>query len=174
MKKSFNLFSFYHSKTWQKFRQQFIADRLARDGELKDDYTGVPILKERDAILHHKVFLTEENVNDFNISLNPDNIALVSQETHNRIHDKFNCNSRKIYITTSREKKGYYDLIVSWQSLFNAIGGNEKAILNTYQIYNLLIDNLKTNYGKWNSALVIAKDEADLKRLKRVLQAEEV
>lgn len=162
---------FYRTDLWLNFRKQFIADRLARDGELRDDYTG-QVLLGGDAILHHKVFLTEDNVNDFSISLNPDNIALVSHETHQRIHDKFNCNERKIYITTEQNKQGYFDLVISWQKLFKALGGNERAKLNTYKVYDLLLDNLRTNYGKWNTALVIAKNEIELKRLQRLLGAE--
>lgn len=84
----FCLDTFYRSKEWRKFRQIVIQERTKDDGFVYDEETGEPILKGYDIILHHKIYLTEENVNDTNISLNPDNIEIVSHRTHNKIHNK--------------------------------------------------------------------------------------
>ena len=78
---------FYRSKEWEDFRQVVIAKRLERDGEVIDEYTGKPIVKKYDIILHHKQPLTLDNVNDYNISLNENNIMVVSQNSNNKIHE---------------------------------------------------------------------------------------
>lgn len=173
-KGKFTLRKFYNSNLWTRFREHYIAERLARDGILKDDITGQSLKGDVDTILHHKIFLTEDNVNDFNISLNPDNIMLVSHETHQKIHNKFNCNGRKIFITLNENLQGFADIVISWKRLFKAVGENEKAISNTYQIYDLLIDNIRTGYGKWTTALIIAKDTLEKKRLIKMLGAEDL
>ena len=83
-----DLFSFYRSREWEKFRQMVIAERVHDDGFVYDEVTEQPITKAYDIILHHKIELTEENVNDYDISLNPQNIMIVSHKTHNYIHNK--------------------------------------------------------------------------------------
>ena len=56
--------TFYHSKEWQNFRRVVLDERTKADGFVYDEITVKPIVKAYDAILHHTVFLTEENVND--------------------------------------------------------------------------------------------------------------
>ena len=84
----FKLFDFYRSKEWQRFRDIVISERMHDDGFVYDEITGKPIVKKHDIILHHKIELTEDNVNDYSVSLNPDNIMIVSHKTHNAIHNK--------------------------------------------------------------------------------------
>ena len=86
-----NLSEFYRSEEWRTFRQVVINDRMTEDGFILDEETGKPIVKRYDIILHHKEELTEENVFDYNISLNPNNIMIVSHKTHNIIHNCFLC-----------------------------------------------------------------------------------
>ncbi|MGN0768453.1 MAG: hypothetical protein ACI4M8_03755, partial [Christensenellales bacterium] len=64
------LSDFYRSKEWADFRQVIIAERTRADGFVYDEVTGKPIVKAYDLILHHKIELTLENVNDCNITLN--------------------------------------------------------------------------------------------------------
>ena len=64
--------SFYRSKPWIDL---MTVIRLERGNIC--EHCGKPIVKKYDAIGHHKIELTEENVEDANISLNPDNIMLV-------------------------------------------------------------------------------------------------
>ena len=81
----YTLDTFYSSKEWRRFRDVVINDRISDDGFIYDEVTNKPILKAYDIILHHTTFLTNENVNDHNISLNPDLIQIVSHKTHNYI-----------------------------------------------------------------------------------------
>ena len=87
----YSLSEFYRSKEWADFRAFLIAERMAADGFVYDEITGKPIVKAYDIILHHKIELTLENVNDVNITLNPDNIQIVSFKTHNEIHNRYLC-----------------------------------------------------------------------------------
>ena len=93
------LSEFYRSKEWEAFRKVIIDERTDADGFVRDEVTGKPIVKQYDIILHHcKTFLTEENVNDRNISLNPDNIQIVSHKTHNMLHDKLGYRRKEIFL----------------------------------------------------------------------------
>ena len=92
------LSAFYTSKEWADFRQVLIAERTAADGFVYDEITGKRIVNAYDIILHHKSPLTLDNVNDANISLNPDNIQIVSFKTHNEIHERFGTWTRHIYL----------------------------------------------------------------------------
>ena len=172
---AYSLATFYQSQIWQKFRDTFIADKLQAEGELIDEETGKPILKKSLAILHHKIHLTEDNVNDFNISLNPENIELVSLETHNKIHNKFNCsNARKIYISKNADSKIQCDLRVDFDSINKVLGGSPLTWQNAWKLYYSLIDDIYYNYGKWKTALVVCRKDIEYKKLKEKLQAEEI
>ena len=74
----FTLENFYQSKEWERFRLTIIGERTKDDGFIYDEVTNKPILRMYDLILHHIEELTPENVNDYNVSLNPKNIMVVS------------------------------------------------------------------------------------------------
>ena len=42
-----------------------------------------------EVIAHYKTPLTMQNVNDYSVSLNPENIMLVTHKAHNEIHSRF-------------------------------------------------------------------------------------
>ena len=78
-----DLKAFYKSSQWQEEREYLYHKRLNENGELICWHCGKPIYEKYDAILHHwKVELTIQNVNDFSISLNEDNLVLVKLCTH--------------------------------------------------------------------------------------------
>ena len=64
--------AFYKSKAWRRCRASFIADRRRIDGGLCQCCHELP-----GYIVHHKVILTPENINDPEIALNH---ALLSYE----------------------------------------------------------------------------------------------
>lgn len=73
---------FYRSKEWKKIREYIFErdkglcqDCLNNTGELTPG-------KE----VHHKIFLTPENMNDTNITLGEDNLILLCKECHHRRH----------------------------------------------------------------------------------------
>lgn len=178
---NYTLESFYHSKEWGKFRELIIAEKLAKYGELIDEETGDVILNKGDAVLHHKIFLTSQNVNDPSVSLNPQNIELVSFATHQLIHNKFGCRGREVHITRKKKEEikekslKAYDLQIDFETLKKALGGQENSTSNTWAIYYALIDQVYTRLGKWTKALIFAKGtKGEFERLKKKLGAEEV
>ena len=161
------LSQFYRSKDWAKFREVFLSERIARDGELIDDITGNPIVFKDDAILHHVKPLTESNVNDPTISLNPDNIQLVSHATHNAIHERFGAFTRHIYIVWGSPCAGKttyvlnnaleHDLIVDIDLIYKAINKSRSKRLypEVMKIYRTVLDMVKTRNGQWINAWIV-------------------
>lgn len=74
---------FYKDKKWILFRVDIITSREPICWHCKK-----PFLADDVIIVHHKEELTIENVNDYNISLNPDNVEMVHHLCHNQIHSK--------------------------------------------------------------------------------------
>lgn len=68
--------NFYLSSKWTKcrkayFKSQFgICERCGKPG----------------LIVHHKVYITEKNISDDNITLNFENLELLCQDCHNKEH----------------------------------------------------------------------------------------
>ena len=73
---------FYKTKAWQRARWAFIQQRLAVDGGLCQVCGEEPGL-----IVHHKIWLDDENCNDPDISLNADNFLYECQTCHNKERD---------------------------------------------------------------------------------------
>lgn len=73
----YTLDNFYKSKQWQKLLEVIKLERVNEDGQLICWHCGKPITDKYDAIGHHTIFLTEENVNNSEISLNPELIQMV-------------------------------------------------------------------------------------------------
>ena len=187
-----NLFEFYRSKEWQDFREIVIAERVQDDGNVYDEVTGKPILKAYDLILHHKIELTEENVHDFNISLNPDNIMIVSHRTHNYIHDKFGYSHRQVYLVYGaplsgkskwiRENMCEGDLVVNIDDIWECVSGLKrynkpnrlKAVV--FKVRDTLIESVKYRQGKWNNAFICGgySLQSERERLCKELGAREV
>lgn len=183
---------FYNSQEWKALRLSLIDERTNKaDGILYCEHSGEPIVKAYDIVAHHEKPLTMNNVNDFSISLNPANIKLVSQRSHNEIHNRFGfCTQRKVYLvygspcsgkTTFVDRvKGNSDLVVDMDNIWQCItGGNRydkpNALkTNAFMIRDVLYDSIKTRAGKWERAFVITGGavKADRERLRDALGAE--
>lgn len=185
-----DLYSFYRSKEWEEFRQQILIERTGPDGLLRCEKTGEPILKKYDAIVHHKVELTEENVRDYSISLNPENVMVVSHRAHNEIHERFNGCSRKVYLVYGAPCAGKTtwvlkvarpdDLIVDIDRIWEAVCGSDRLHkpgrlkANVFGIRDCMIDQIRIRKGNWRSAYVIGTYplETDRTRMCDLLGAE--
>ena len=89
----------YKSKEWQDLLQTLKLDRINEEGKLICEHCGKEIVKGYDCIGHHKIPLNSSNVNDYNISLNPDNIMLIHFKCHNAVHNRFGFElPKKVYI----------------------------------------------------------------------------
>ena len=75
--------AFYKSKAWQKCREEYISkvgglcERCLRRGIIKPGY-----------IVHHKEYITPENLTDPEIALCFDNLEYVCLTCHNKEHFK--------------------------------------------------------------------------------------
>ena len=173
--------AFLSSDPWINFRLMLIAER----GN-KCQRCGKIIPRSIDIIGHHKTELTPENVHDYNISLNPDNVDLVCYDCHNAIHKRFGYQNkgRTVYVVYGPPmsgKKQYVaerlqrgDIVVDMDRLYHAVSGlpdydkPDSLLSNVRAIHNLLIDNIKTRYGKWNDAYIIGGYADKYKREKLV------
>lgn len=186
------LSEFYRSKEWRAFRNVVIEERTKDDGFIYDEVTGKPILRKYDIILHHVEELTEENVNDRNISLNPKNIMVVSHKTHNYIHDKLGYSTRQVFLVYGAPCSGKTtwvgdsrqdgDLVVDMDAIWRCVSGCPLYVKPNrlksvaFRIRDDLIDMVRYRFGKWNNAYVIGgyplQSERD--RLVKDLQARPV
>lgn len=74
--------AFYKSIAWRRVRETYIDTRKAVDGglcELCQEEPGVEV--------HHKIFLRPENIDDENITLNPENFELLCYNCHQMRHE---------------------------------------------------------------------------------------
>lgn len=187
-----NLYEFYRSDEWLRFRDVVIAERVRDDGLIYDEYTDKPILRKYDLILHHKVELTEENVRDFNISLNPENIMIVSHKTHNLIHNRLGYGVRQVYLVYGAPLSGKTswvkdnanegDLVISMDNIWQCISGCDRYVKPNrlkgvaFRVRDDLLDCVKYRHGKWLNAYVIGGYplSAERERLARELGAREI
>lgn len=189
-----SLSQFYTSDVWKNLRLQLIDERTnKKDGILYCEHSGKPIVKAYDIVAHHKIPLTMANVNDFNISLNPDNIMLVSHKSHNEIHARFGyCAQRKVYYvygapcsgktTFVNSIKGNSDLVVDMDNIWECITGGPRyekpdALLKDFlAVRNCLFDAVKTRLGRWERSFVIegGANKADRERKIALLGAEAI
>lgn len=185
-------FSFYRSKEWRKLLDNIKYERLNEEGELICEYCGKPITKAYDAIGHHKIELTEENVNDYDISLNPQNIQLVHHACHNRIHNKLGYSNREVFLVYGAPLSGKStyvknamnpgDLVIDMDSIWQCISFQKRyekpARLKSvaFRIRDSLIDTVKYRFGKWNNAYVIGGYalQSERERLIKELGAREI
>lgn len=164
---------FYQSTAWRDFRSSFIGERMSANGALYCDHCGKPIVHSYDAILHHKKYLTMQNVNDYSISLNPENIMLVHARCHNELHARFGfCTQRKVYIvwgspcsgktTYVNGIKGNSDIVVDMDAIWQCITGREKYFkpnalkTNAFILRDCMFDMVKTRTGKWENAYIVS------------------
>lgn len=163
---------FYNSNEWRSFRAKLINDRInPLDGILYDEFSGKPLLLAYDIVLHHKTPLTAKNVNDYNISLNPENIMIVSQRSHNEIHKRFGyVAERKVYYvygapcsgktTFVNNIKGNSDIVVDMDNVWECLTGvryeKPNALkTNAFALRDCLYDMVKKRTGKWERAFII-------------------
>lgn len=163
-----NIKTFYKSDRWRNLIERLKLERVT-DGQLLCELCGKPIVKAYDCIGHHKIELTPENVDDANISLNPDNIMLIHFKCHNVIHERFNGRvGQKVYVVYGppcsgkrawvNENANADDLIVDIERIWKAIcneGKPRRLTANVFGVRDALIDMIRTRKGLWRNAFII-------------------
>lgn len=120
---------------------------------------------------NHKIELTEENVKDYNISLNPDNIMILSHKSHNIIHNKLGYSKRQVYLvygsplsgktTWVKDNMNEGDIVVDMDSIWQCVSGCDRYIKPNrlksivFKVRDTLIESIKYRCGKWGNAYII-------------------
>lgn len=168
--------AFYKSRKWDSFIQTLKSERTNPEGFIICEHCGQPIVKAYDCIGHHIQELTDENVDDAMISLNPDNIKLVHFKCHNQIHKRFGYAERviqKVFIvygapcsgktTWVNEVAEQSDIILDIDQLWSAIRANacgqydkpNEIRSNVFKLRDTMIDMIRVRQGKWHNAYII-------------------
>ena len=178
------LHKFYCGKAWRDLcycLKLNAGGRCAHCGEIIEDFSFL--------IGHHKIELTEDNVNDSNISLNPDNIEIICLNCHNKEHRRFG-HKQHVYIvwgsplsgktTLVRQMMQYGDIVMDMDALWQAVTFQPEYIkpdncrFNIFMLRDSVLDQIKTRYGQWYDAYVIGgyPDKYERERLVQALGAE--
>lgn len=163
---------FYTGPEWRALRMRLIAERRHPDGVLYCEYCHKPITKLYECIGHHKTELTEENVNNASIALNPRNVMLIHHQCHNLIHGKFNAGmERRVFIVYGpplsgktryvRENALYGDLILDQDDIYQAISGEPRYIRPdslkrvAFKVRQAIEEAILMRIGDWHNAYLI-------------------
>lgn len=187
---------FYKSKKWESFRKVIIEQRTDADGFVHCSVCGKPIINKYDLIVHHKKELSEANVNDAMISLNPALVECICFRCHNKVHDRFQGGNptdvhagykmpeKHVYIVYGapcagksswvQENATADDLIVDMDSIWQMISINDRytkpaALKGTvFDIRDHMYDLIKHRSGRWHTAFIITGGalKGDRERLK--------
>ena len=71
--------SFYNSNKWKRLRQAYISSKFGIC-----ERCGKPNAKQ----VHHKIWLTPDNIDDLSVSLNPENLELLCDVCHQKEHNE--------------------------------------------------------------------------------------
>ena len=167
----YTLDNFYTSKKWRNFVNALRLERLDDSGQLICEHCGKPIIKAYDCIGHHKIELTNENINDYTISLNPVNVELIHHKCHNIIHQRFEGFKRRVYLVYGSPCSGKStyvntvantdDLILDVDKIWECLSTTDKyhkpnrIKANVFGVRDCIIDQIRTRTGNWRNAYII-------------------
>lgn len=178
---------FYTSKPWRDLSYNL---KIAVGGKCKR--CGFTVIDKEDfkyLIGHHTIELTEENIDDPNITLNPELIEIICHSCHNKEHRRFG-NEKNVYIiygsplsgktTLARELMRSGDIVLDLDNLWEAITLQDRynkpnnVRFNIFALRDNLLDQIKTRYGQWYDAYIIGgyPDKYERERLAKELGAE--
>lgn len=164
----------YVSSEFRGLREQLMHERINAEGLLICEHCGKPIINDYECIAHHVVEVTESNLNDVSITLNPANIKLVHHKCHNIIHKRFGYTCKRVYLVWGApcsgktsfvlQSKERNDLIIDMDAIWQAITGGSKYdkpdALRTqaFAVRDCLLDSVKTRAGKWSTAYYVTTE----------------
>lgn len=178
------LHQFYCSKSWKD-----LAYRLKIERGGKCERTGEIFVDMSQLIAHHKIELSEDNVDNPAVALNPELIEIISFDEHNKEHRRFG-HRKHVYIvwgsplsgktTMVRQLMRYGDIVLDIDALWQAVTMQPKYTkpdncrYNMFALRDNLLDQVKTRYGQWYDAYVIGgyPDKYERERLAQTLGAE--
>lgn len=172
-------------------------ERANPDGLVICEHCGRPIIRKYDCIGHHIEELTDDNVDDVTIALNPENVQLVHFRCHNEIHKRFGYAVRavqRVYIVYGAPCAGKAafvsevaepgDIVLDIDKLWAAIradkcGQYEKPAelkQNIFGLRDLLIDMIRVRRGRWDNAYIIGGYplQGERERLAEIVGADKI
>ena len=175
--------SFYAGDDWANCKAQVLNERL-KNGAIYCEHCGGVILKNFNPqeknnagamVFHHITPLTEANMNNAAISINPRNIAILHWQCHNEVHRRFTGQNtrpeKKVYLITgapcsgkttfARERMEAGDVIVDIDDIWQQISGRPR-----YEKPNSLKplvfatrdaqeEQVRMGAGTWRNAFII-------------------
>ena len=189
--------AFYKSRKWENFVESLRLQRANTEGVVICEHCGQPIVKKYDCIGHHVQELTDDNVNDVLISLNPDNIQLVHFKCHNEIHRRFGykgtqiqkvyivygapCSGKSSYVADIAEPS---DMILDIDKLWSAIRADKcnqyekpnELKQNVFALRDTMLDMIRVRRGRWCNAYIIGGYplQAERERLMEIVSADKL
>lgn len=178
------LHSFYCSKPWIDLSYSLkiaVNGKCNRCGHMAEDLSEM--------IGHHTVELSEDNVDDPMIALNPELIEIICRDCHNKEHRRFG-HKQNVYIvygsplsgktTLVKQLMQYGDIVLDLDSIWQAITFQPEYIkpnnvrFNVFKLRDEMLQQIKTRYGNWYDAYVISSlpDKYERERLAQSLGAE--
>lgn len=184
-----SLRAFYRSSQWDLCKKGIAAERMDAEGFIRCEVCKKrtkAFIPNADAdnrnalVYHHKTPLTIANVNDFDISLNPERIQCLCWKCHNDVHNRFNSKpTRSVYIvcgapcsgktTFVNENMSVGDLIVDIDSIYQAISGQERYVKpqGLYPFVDAVMRELKAQIkmmSKGTAWVIVGKEAATAKQ----------
>lgn len=188
----YTLTDFYKSREWEKLIEILKLERVNECGQVICGYCGGVITKKYDCIGHHMEELTEQNVNDPHVALNPSNVMLVHFTCHNKIHRRFEGFYQQVYLVYGPPCSGKTtwvesvcnkdDLIIDinkiWESLCvsDKYHKSNRLKANVFGVRDALLDQVKIRKGMWRNCYVVGDYplRTDRDRICNLLRAREV
>lgn len=178
---------FYTLKPWRDLSYNL---KIQASGKCsRCDYQVIDIADYKYLIGHHKIELTEDNIDDPNISLNPDNIEIICHWCHNKEHKRFG-HGKKVYIiygpplagknTMVSQLYNYGDIVLDIDKIWQMITQEDKYMkpnnvrFNVFKLRDELLNQIKTRYGQWYNAYIIGSypNKYERERVAKELGAE--
>lgn len=178
---------FYASSEWIALRAALIQER-----GLVCERCKKIIIDTSKLIGHHIIPITPDNIDKPDIVLNKKNIILICFDCHNEEHQRYgHTKSHAVYIVYGSPFAGKKtmvnqlmqrgDLVINMDLIYQAISGRtniydkpDNLKLNVFRVRDVLLDMVKTRYGKWYDAYIIGgyPARAERERLALSLGAE--
>lgn len=186
--------AFYRSDDWAACKAQVLHDRIRSDG-VYCEHCGKIILKGFNPqannnagaiVFHHKTPLSNYNVNDASIAINPDNIAILHWNCHNEVHNRFSGGvpEKKVYLITgapcsgkttfARERMQTNDLILDIDDIWATISGQPRYTkpnsLKTlvFAVREEIKGLIGRGAGTWRNAYIVESMPSKMDRQREV------
>lgn len=171
--------NFYTSKKWRKLVKALRTER-AVNGIVYCEHCGKPIEREYEIIAHHVTELNASNIDNADVTLNPNNIKLVHHRCHNIIHGKTGYVKPVVYIVYGAPCSGKNtyvnnllhegDLLVDIDRIWYCLSGMPmykkppRINANVFGVYNHLLEDIKRRNGKWKVCYIVGGFKNKLER----------